>query len=146
MHNYTHRTLWRKIKQRIVTDPIKQCWQWQGALDTGGYGNIRYRSKLFLTHRIAYIHFNGPIPPGLEIDHLCRNRACCQPKHLEAVTRSENILRGIGPALTAERFRLYDNRATAITLRDCRARYKNSSGYKPRRSRSPLQSSFNFED
>src|SRR6185295_6552302 len=72
------------------------CWIWKSALDTGGYGQF-YDVKTINSHRWTYQHFIGPIPPGLDLDHLCRNRACCNPMHLEPVTRSENILRGTGP-------------------------------------------------
>lgn len=48
-------------------------------------------------HRVSYQEFNGPILPGLVIDHLCRNKKCVNPKHLEAITSGENVLRGVGP-------------------------------------------------
>lgn len=73
------------------------CWRWIGARKSDGYGQIREGGKhgaRLLTHRVAYQHFVGPIADGLEIDHLCRNRACCNPEHLEAVTHKVNMARG----------------------------------------------------
>lgn len=70
------------------------CWTWTGHIDACGYG----RYNLLLAHRISYEAVNGPIPPRLTIDHLCRNRRCVNPDHLECVSIGENVLRGIGPA------------------------------------------------
>lgn len=72
------------------------CWEWTGAIQSSGYGSVGYAGKIALTHRLAYEMLVGAIPNGLHIDHLCRNRPCCNPAHLEAVTQKVNTLRGVG--------------------------------------------------
>ena len=76
------------------------CWEWIGSRAHDGYGAFALRRKNKLAHRVVYEHFIGPIPSGMTIDHLCRNRNCVNPHHLEAVTNRVNTLRGIG--LSAE--------------------------------------------
>ena len=71
------------------------CWIWTST-KSHGYGALTIEKKPVYAHRFSYQHFKGPIPKGREIDHLCRNRLCVNPDHLEAVTKKENILRGIG--------------------------------------------------
>ena len=71
------------------------CWNARGKIDSGGYGRIYMNGQIFATHRVAYILFKGRIPNNLEIDHLCRNRMCINPEHLEAVTSRVNTLRGV---------------------------------------------------
>lgn len=66
------------------------CWEWTDHIGPRGYGTLRVggkKGKKIDAHRIVYETFVGPIPEGLEIDHLCRNRACIYPDHLEPVTR-----------------------------------------------------------
>ncbi len=70
------------------------CWQWVGAIGTHGYGRFRADGKTQQAHRVSYTVHKGPIPAGLDLDHLCRNRGCVNPDHLEPVTRRENLLRG----------------------------------------------------
>ena len=72
------------------------CWEWVGCTHNG-YGITFHHGKNVRAHRYYYEREHGPIPEGLQLDHLCRNRKCVRPGHLEAVTRKENILRGIGP-------------------------------------------------
>lgn len=85
---------WRHV--RCAEDP-NICWDWTGYLQRG-YGRIKDNSKQRRAHRWAYEAFVGPISRGLTIDHLCRNRACVNPAHLEVVSAGENVLRGYAPA------------------------------------------------
>lgn len=80
------------------------CWEWAGSRSDTGYGNMQVGSgKVRNAHRLSYEMFIGPVPDGLELDHLCRNRGCVNPAHLEPVTRTTNILRGNGPAIRKAR-------------------------------------------
>src|SRR5436190_15770103 len=84
----------------------EECWPWLGTVDRHGYGKTKFGSprKTRYAHRVSYELFVGRIPDGREIDHLCKNRLCVNPAHLEAVTRAENFARSSLPARTRERF------------------------------------------
>lgn len=73
------------------------CWLWQAHIMTNGYGLFSpTHERPVLAHRFAYQEMKGSIPDGLQLDHLCRNRACVNPAHLEAVSARVNVLRGEG--------------------------------------------------
>lgn len=72
------------------------CWTWLGAIKGNGYGSVYVRGHMQQAHRWVYEQSRGPIPDGLTLDHLCRNRACVRPDHLEPVSFAENLRRGSG--------------------------------------------------
>jgi len=79
------------LRQRIrLAD--SGCWLWTGS-KTRGYGNVGHKGRNVYAHRLTYELLVGPIPPGLELDHLCRTPACVRPSCLEPVTHAENMRR-----------------------------------------------------
>lgn len=71
------------------------CWEWAGYVGKHGYGQVTIKGKSFKAHRLSYLLHKGELTSGLEIDHLCRNRKCINPQHLEEVTKKENQRRGL---------------------------------------------------
>lgn len=76
--------------------PDGPCWIWQRAISGTGYGNAWVGGRVVRAHIVVYQRHKGSIPPGLELDHLCRVRSCVNPDHLEPVTHIVNVLRGAG--------------------------------------------------
>lgn len=122
----------RPLLERIIARiDVADCWVWTGALTKAGYGAIgrgRRDEGIAYTHRAMYELLVGPIKPGLDLDHLCRNRACCNPDHLEPVSRAENVRRGAqvkraGTALACKHGHAFtpENTTTWRGKRKCKA-------------------------
>jgi len=83
------------------------CWTWVASATLNGYGQVSVRingeRRVRYAHRAVYELLVGPIPEGMVIDHLCRNKLCVNPAHLEVVTNRENLMRGNGPGPVAAR-------------------------------------------
>ena len=119
-----------RVLARVDTTDAEACWEWPGARWSCGYGMVYDDGRLAPVHRVTYEHLVGPVPEGLTLDHLCRNRPCCNPLHLEPVTMAENNRRGDGWAgrnarkTHCPRGHAYDEENTRTTpsgWRDCRA-------------------------
>jgi len=83
-----------KFWPRVDRGDMSGCWPWLAGINQYGYGILWHGGRNQMAHRIAYELLVGPIPSGLTIDHLCRNRRCVNPAHMEPVTREENSRRG----------------------------------------------------
>lgn len=77
-------------------DASGDCWEWTGNIKDNGYGYFSLGGRKQVVHRVVWESLVGPIPEGLDLDHLCRNRSCVNPDHCQPVTRAENLRRGAG--------------------------------------------------
>ena len=83
----------KRFWDKVEIDNPHSCWEWRACLTIEGYGWFTNQGTQVLAHRFAYELVRGTIPDGLTIDHLCRNKHCANPFHLEIVSRQENIRR-----------------------------------------------------
>lgn len=104
----------KKIDPEFVKDNITGCWDWCGKIDKNGYGRKCVNYKYLGAHRYMYEKFVGGIPRGMQIDHLCQNKKCVNPEHMEVVTPAENTRRAKTTKLTAK------------TVKEIRNMYKTS--------------------
>ena len=91
----------KRIFSKILIDPDSKCWNWKGTIDQG-YGRLSFRGKQIRAHRLLYTWKHGKIEEwtdkkSKEVDHVCKNRSCCNPSHLRLVSNKVNVLRGTGP-------------------------------------------------
>jgi len=146
----------QKLLRRVIlpSEP-NGCWGWSGLLSREGYAKLKVGGMGTVGHRMIWELFNGHITAGLELDHLCRARACVNPTHLELVSHKENVLRGCGPSALAARrthcvkghelsgANLYPTKASSKKRRVCRpclldaqrryrGRQKAAGGHSPR--------------
>lgn len=88
------KTVYDRFWENVLFGP-EGCWIWGGYRNDVGYGQLRHCGRTYYAHRFSYELHKGEIPNGLDLDHLCRVRCCVNPDHLEAVTRKENLRRGL---------------------------------------------------
>lgn len=93
--NYTASTFEQRFWSKV--DKSGQCWEWTGAKNQYGYGNIAVDGKVLRSHRVSYEMAVGPIPEGLVVDHICQVPACVRPDHLRVATFKQNREHLAGP-------------------------------------------------
>jgi len=92
----------RGVGPEYLVDPDTECWVWQRYIGECGYGISSTCGRPRLAHRLYWERAHGTVPKGLELDHLCRNRACVNPDHMEPVSHTENMRRGSSTKLTID--------------------------------------------
>lgn len=140
----TEERFWAKVGK---TDG---CWHWLGPKSPEGYGRFSVDGRLVGPHRFAYELVVGPLPEGLELDHLCRNPSCVKPSHVEIVSHVENVRRGhAGRNWAAKihcpqghsynlfntRFRPRNGKRVTRTCRECRRIEQRSRRYRTRQEK-----------
>lgn len=98
VYSYVKRTdaewAWSRLGlfcRHFDVDPVTNCWLWRGNINKNGYGMFQQLPA----HRWAWLEFEGPIPPKMTVDHLCRKQNCVNPGHMELVTNAENAGRAL---------------------------------------------------
>lgn len=143
-HGPSARTPLQRFMDKWMPVPESGCWLWLDEDSSSGYGRFWDGKQAHQAHRFSYEHFVGPVPEGLQLDHLCRVRCCVNPSHLEPVTARENLLRGEGPpgrnarkshCLRGHEFTLENTYRNGTHGRNCRTCAKsNQERYRLERS------------
>ena len=91
--------------KHVSPEPNSGCWLWTASEDGRGYGQFApfgwrglHKQGSIKAYKFAYLFYRGSVPDGKELDHVCRNRLCVNPDHLEPVSHRENVLRGDSPS------------------------------------------------
>lgn len=94
-----------RFYQKVLMPDSNGCMRWTARKSHDGYGTFKVAGRQWMAHRMSYVLSVGPIPEGLELDHLCRVRDCVTPDHLEPVTHGENVRRSDSPYFNGSYFR-----------------------------------------
>jgi DNA-binding transcriptional regulator YiaG len=127
----------KKINNNYTINPKTNCWEWVGCLNYYGYANnFVVQGKIYSPHRMSFLIYKGNIPEGFCIDHLCRNRKCINPDHLEAITWAKNTKRGwSGPYRTRKPKGSYPKEHPIKKIREdlnmTQACFEQICGFKP---------------
>jgi len=98
------RRIWEQRFMENVSVSINGCWLWSGTIDSYGYGVfVTEKKNTFKAHRLSFALKRGYCSSELTIDHLCKNKKCVNPDHMELITNSENVTRGNGPFMINKR-------------------------------------------
>lgn len=95
-----------RIRNKVQIDPVSGCWNWAGRVRENGYCRTSFKQKSWYLHRLAYVAFKKDIPRGLDVCHKCDNRKCCNPDHLFAGSRLENMMDAVSKGRQAKGFML----------------------------------------
>lgn len=87
-------TLKERLMFFMVVDHVTGCWNWTANKNQKGYGRVAIDGRLHSAHRVSFEIFNGPLIDGLEVDHVCENRGCINPAHLQQITHASNVRKG----------------------------------------------------
>ena len=107
-------SLLERIMARVVIDPVKGCWIFQGARTNRGYAKIYYKGRLRLVHRALFEDMHGELPDDIDVRHSCDNPPCCNPDHLDPVTVRENTLRGEAKLFKPRAFYVIEGEASHV--------------------------------
>lgn len=113
----------RYLPTDYIVDEKTGCWVWPGAASTGGYAHLRINGGVEYVHRWSFRQHKGEIPDGYEIDHLCRNRLCMNPEHLEAVPPVTNVRRSSNTKLTPEQVLEIRELSKSLSAREIAAQF-----------------------